>query len=114
MKDINDFKSYKKSSVSALEFDIIRFAWQVSLSFIDIEPYVQIIFTPNYSTYFKKSKKENANRMQHTKYNSVPSWSRFAEAYVNKKEATFGVVFMSQCWCDDLISKCFDFTYLCP
>ena len=49
MKDINDFKSYKKSSVSALEFDIIRFAWQVSLSFIDIEPYVQIIFTSTYS-----------------------------------------------------------------
>ena len=74
--------------------------------------------------------------MQHPKYidNCVHSWtsskklhpvrikwfflffesSRFAEAYVNKKEATFGVVFMSQCWCDDLISKCFDFTYLCP
>ena len=78
--------------------------------------------------------------MQHTKYidNCVHSWtvqlephvknctqwelndflflesSRFAEAYVNKKEATFGVVFMSQCWCNDLISKCFDFTYLCP
>ena len=49
MKDINDFKSYKKSCISALELYMIRFAWQVSLSFIDIEPYVQIIFTPTYS-----------------------------------------------------------------